>query len=118
MTRRSKVSNKKKIIKEKKVSLTRKIDVHGNLRRDSEIENYRFKSIYQENIKYLLVKWQAMKIQVYLLTKCSNLKVCEENHSWETLQLKVKKCILIIEDATRLDIFGPISYVLSKARKS
>ena len=59
-----------------------------------------------------------MKIQVKLLTKCSNLKVCEENHSWETLKLKVKKYILIIEDATRLDIFGPISYVLSKAQKS
>ena len=120
LTRRPKVSNEKKIIKEKKVSLTRKIDVHGNLRRDSEIENYRFKSIYQENIKscILLVKWQAMNIQVYLLTKCSNLKVCEENHSWETLQLKVKKLILIIEDTTRLDIFGPNSYVLSKTQKS
>ena len=36
------------------------------------------------------------------------LKICEENHNWDTLQLKVKKCILIMEDATRLDIFGPI----------
>lgn len=35
------------------------------------------------------------------------LKICEENHNCETLQLKVKKIILIIEDATRLDIFGP-----------
>ena len=47
------------------------------------------------------------------------LKICEENHNCEILQLKVKKCIFIIEYAARLDIFGPVCpYVLSKAQKS
>ena len=45
-------------MKEKKVSLTRKIDVYGNLRRDSEIENYRLRLIYQENVKSCILLWK------------------------------------------------------------